>query len=369
MSCRSDVGHHHDGDAPHDAVHGLGCGSLGPVLESRWSSGNEVGCWHVALLRGAGVSAGSVVIQASATCGNFGPGFDTFSLALAGLGDRIELAVASEDRIAMDGPGADSLPTQWSANVAGAALDHLRRASGLDECYEVRIAKGQPGGSGLGSSASSAGGAALAFHALHPELGLSAQALVEAAAAGEAVAAGRHFDDVSAVVLGGVALVRVRAGRPMLLRVQPPEDLHMAVVAPELALPTREMRALLPASVPMADAVTNIGNAAALVAACHAGDVAALGACLEDRLSTPYRKVRLPYFEDARAAAVAAGAFGAAVSGSGPSMIAACDSADAAKTVAHAMAAAVREHDIPARALTARPEYQEVHHAVALPSL
>ncbi len=324
---------------------------------------------HGAPRRGGGVSADRVTIRASATCGNFGPGFDTFSLALAGLGDRIEVSVAHEDRITMDGPGAASLPSAWGANVAGAALDHLRRAAGLEECYDVCIMKGQPGGSGLGSSASSAGGAALAFHALHPELGLTPEALVEAAAAGEAVAAGRHYDDVSAVILGGVAVVRLRAGRPVLGRLQPPADLHLAIVSPDLALPTREMRALLPETVPLADAVSNIGNAAALVAACHDGDVAALGACLDDRLSTPYRKARLPYFDDARAAALAAGAYGVAISGSGPAMIAVCDDGQAAGVVAAAMAAAVQEHQIPARALTARPEFQEVHHAVALPRL
>ncbi len=315
------------------------------------------------------MSTDRVAIQASATCGNFGPGFDTFSLALAGLGDRVELRLADEDQIRMSGPGADALPTAWTSNVAGAAIDHLRTITGIDEAYRLTITKGQPGGSGLGSSASSAGGAALAFHSLHPELGLAAQMLVEAAAAGEAVAAGRHYDDVSAVVLGGLALVRVHNGSPNLLRVQPPVDLHLAIVSPDLALPTREMRALLPEAIPIADAVANIGNAAALVAACNAGDIAALGACLHDRISTPYRKAKLPYFEDARAAALQAGAHGVAISGSGPAMIAVCDSAGTAQDASGAMANAVTQHHIPSRALTARPEFQEVHHAVALPRL
>lgn len=307
-----------------------------------------------------------VQIRAPASIGNFGPGIDAFSLALRGLGDTITLEEADEDRITVTGPGAGSISTDWHQNVAGITLDALRLVGFTDAHFEVHIEKGQPARSGLGSSASSAGGAALAFHALYPELEMPPRDLVKAAAEGEAAAAGYHFDDVSAVILGGLAIVRIRDGEPILDRVQPPDDLHIALVAPDMRLATRDMRALLPTDVPHRDAVHNVGNAAALIHAFHTGDVRAIGAALDDRLSVPYRKPQLPFWDAALSAGRDAGALGVGLSGSGPAMFAVTDDAGQARLVAEAMAEAVRGTDQPCRTLTAVPEQEEPHIAVRL---
>ncbi|MGB0653085.1 MAG: homoserine kinase [Thermoplasmatota archaeon] len=304
-------------------------------------------------------SAPSVQVQAAATVGNFGPGFDCFSLALAGLGDHVTLRAADEDTLSFNGPNAEAVPLDWRRNCIGATLDALRAATGVQERFQVDVVKGQPGGSGLGSSASSSGGAALAFAALYPDAGLGAEDLVRAAGAGEAVAAGRHHDDVAAVILGGLALVLEGPDGPSARRVQPPDDLHLAAVAPELEVPTREMRALLPAQVPLADAVHNAARTAALVDACHAGDVAAVGACLDDRLATPYRARRLDYLPSVRAAAGRAGAYGSALSGSGPAVVAVCDDQGVATEVADAMLDALVGAGETGRAFVARPEFGE----------
>ena len=99
-----------------------------------------------------------VTLDAPATIGNFGPGFDISSLALAGIGDRITLQVAEEDAISVSGPGAHEIPEAWGENVVGPTLDRLREQAGIADALHVELVKPRRPGSGLGSSASSAAG-------------------------------------------------------------------------------------------------------------------------------------------------------------------------------------------------------------------
>ncbi len=297
----------------------------------------------------------AVTLQAPATIGNFGPGFDVSSLALEALGDRIQVALADEDLLHVEGPGAVNVPGAWSENLAGATLDHLREVHEVDQAYEVTLHKPRKAGSGLGSSASSAAGVALAFHGLNPKLGLRPEDLIHAA--GLAEGGGRpHYDDVAAVVLGGLALVRPGQGRPEARRVQPPSGLHLAITVPDLEIETTRMRQVLPDRVPLADAVANLGAVSTLVDAFHRGDVATIGACLDDRLAVPYRAEALPFYEPVCRAGLEAGGLGVTLCGSGPSLVAVCASGGAAGEVARAMTETVEDHGTAAEAVVARPE-------------
>lgn len=307
----------------------------------------------------------TVSLTLPATVGNFGPGFDVASLALAGHGDRLELRPADEDRIRCSGPGADGLPRAWAANVAGRCLDLLREATGVDERYEVSLTKPRPAGSGLGSSASSSAGAALAFHALNPKAGLTAADLVRAAGQAEACAGGAHFDDVAAVVTGGFALVD-GSDELVVNRVDPPQDLVLAVAVPSLVKRTRQMRAVLPETVRRADAVGNLAALGRMVDAMHRGDVAGIGACLRDRLASVHRTRDLAFYEPARHAAIDAGAYGAVLSGSGPSIVAVLDDEGAARRAAESMVSTIRDHEVPADPLVAYPLHEEPYDVATL---
>jgi homoserine kinase len=85
---------------------------------------------------------------------------------------------------------------------------------------------------------------------------------------------------------------------------------------------TAEARGVLPTSVTRADAVFNLSHAAALIAALLRADGALLSLAMEDRLHQPARLRLVPALVDIVAAARAAGAFGAALSGAGPSVLA-----------------------------------------------
>lgn len=287
------------------------------------------------------------VVQTAATVGNFGPGFDACSLALAGLGDRITIDDAAADIIQIDD---QTLPTAWTQNVAGRTIDHLRAATGTTQRFRVSIEKGQPAGSGLGSSAASAGGAALAFHH-HIGSALGPSELIAAASAAEGAG---HADDVAAVILGGLALVRSGPGVEH-RRIQPPADLRLAVLRPELQLLTRDMRNLVSDPLSLAAARHNIGATAFLIDAFHRGDVPAIGRALSDHIAAPGRKAKVPGYDDICLAAMAAGAHGVCLSGSGPALVAVADDPD---TVAIAMSAAC---PLPNAAFSAAPEFEEPH--------
>ncbi|MCE9622166.1 MAG: homoserine kinase [Actinomycetia bacterium] len=136
-----------------------------------------------------------------------------------------------------------------------------------------------------------------------------------------------HADNVAASLYGGV--VATAAGHAV--RVPLALEPAMVLWVPSSATSTDDSRRGLPASVPFADAVHNIGRTALLVAALAAGDIGALRAATEDRI---HQDLRLAHAEPSRAALLAAldaGAWAAWLSGSGPSVAVMCavDEADA----------------------------------------
>jgi homoserine kinase len=121
------------------------------------------------------------------------------------------------------------------------------------------------------------------------------------------------------------------------VRLPVPEGLTVAVVTPAFEVSTRDARAVLPAQVPLSQFVRGTANLAALVAACFSGDLALLARAMEDDVVTPARAKLIPGCTDVIAAALAAGALGSSISGSGPTVFALCRSERSAGDAARAM--------------------------------
>jgi homoserine kinase len=100
------------------------------------------------------------------------------------------------------------------------------------------------------------------------------------------------------------------------------KGLKLVAAVPDFELCTKDARAVLPRTVSRADAVFNVGRAALLLAALKEKRYDLLSAALEDRLHQPYRKKLIPGFDAVIAAAKRAGAFGACLSGAGPTILA-----------------------------------------------
>ncbi len=185
---------------------------------------------------------------------------------------------------------------------------------------------------GLGSSAAAiVAGAVLANETLG--LGLSLDRLVDVCAGIEG-----HPDNVAAALHGGAVLGVVRAGAsykiaPLAVH----ESLAFVFAVPTLETKTKSARDVLPPVIPHSRAVIAAAAAAALVQGLATGDPELLVAGLDDVLHVPFRRVLLRGYDEVTAAAVAGGAYGATLSGSGSTLVAV-----APKPVAGAVAAAMQ---------------------------
>lgn len=273
---------------------------------------------------------------APATVGNAGVGFDVLGFAVDGIGDRVTVRRGEPGVrvVGISGVAAD-LPREPEANTATAGLLSLADDLRLDFGFDVRIEKGIPLGSGLGGSAASAVASVVAANALLPEP-MPRRALLPYALAGEAAATGAPvLDDVAPCLLGGLVLGHEGDD---LLPLPVPDGLLCVVVRPGLRIDTRESRATLPVSVPIAVAVRQMVDLASFVAGCYENDLSRVGASCRDLLAEPHRTHRVPGFAEARAAALDAGALAFALSGSGPTVFALV-TADTAPAVERAVGA------------------------------
>ena len=167
------------------------------------------------------------------------------------------------------------------------------------------------------------------------------ETLLACALEGERVACGAaHADNVAPSLYGGFVLVRSNLP-PDIVRLPVPEGLACAVVRPHVEVSTRAAREVLPAEIPVADTVRQAANLGALVASLASGDLDLLRRTLEDRIAEPRRTHLVPGFGAMKAAALASGAIGCTLSGSGPSTLALAASIDEAERIADAMVTAL----------------------------
>ena len=125
-----------------------------------------------------------------------------------------------------------------------------------------------------------------------------------------------HADNLAPALAGGVCLTwdghiaRIADDLPAL---------PIAVI-PQTEISTAESRRALPETVTHADATFTVARAAVLGAAIAAGDTPLFAASHDDRLHEPHRAATAPLLAELRAD-LPAGAVGATLSGSGPTVI------------------------------------------------
>ncbi len=260
------------------------------------------------------------VVSSPATIANFGPGFDSFGLCLASPIDRVSIRKLDAGRVEVRVIGKHKLPTDPERNTASYAAMRLAELAGKERTgFSIAIKKGMKPGSGIGSSAASSAGGALAMAAL---LGVKDRRIIlEAAAMGEELVAGtRHFDNVSAAIYGGFTILSDLRTRTI-IHVRPP-PFKIVVVVPRISIETRKAREILPKNVPLTDAVRNVGWASGMLHAMMRKDVPAIGRYLDDTLAAPYRSRLIPGYRAVRDAALRSGAVGVSIGGSGPAVFA-----------------------------------------------
>jgi homoserine kinase len=184
--------------------------------------------------------------------------------------------------------------------------------------FEVEIEKHIKPGSGIGSSAASAAGAAVAANHLLGTI-FSNDDVVQFAMNGEKLASGvKHADNIAPCILGGVSLIR--SIHPLDIIAIPSPDLYVTVVHPQIEVRTSDARQILRKQVLLKDAIRQWGNIAGLVTGFLKNDYALIGRSLEDVIIEPVRSILIPGFNEVKQKCKEAGALGGGISGSGPSI-------------------------------------------------
>ena len=291
------------------------------------------------------MSLARATVHVPASTSNLGSGFDCIGMAV----DRWLTASVVVD---VAGSGVRMTRHGTLQTLGCAAADDLVHEGFVAACTQRKypvpagitydVTSTIPVARGLGSSAAAlVAGAALADVALRLELGVHGVATLVSQIEG-------HPDNASPAAFGGamlgVATDDATAATPatyLFSTLPVHESLVFVFAIPPLEVTTADARAVLPAQVSFGDAVRALQRSAALTHGLATGDSGLLRQALDDVLHVPYRRSLVPGYDVVVADAMAAGAFGATLSGSGSTVVA-IGRREQQDSIASAMAAGFR---------------------------
>jgi homoserine kinase len=278
-----------------------------------------------------------VVVDVPATTANLGPGFDCLGAALD-LNNRFELRVVEGgvDRFDLHIEGSEGSHLRGGPdNLIYRSAQRVWLEAGCEPVgLEARVRLAVPPARGLGSSAAAIVAGLLGANALIGEP-LGQEKLLELAIAIEG-----HPDNVVPSLLGGLCLTaKTEVPNWRVMRCEWDPSVLAVVAIPGIRLSTAEARRAMPRSIPIADAVTNLGSLTLLLRGLRTGDGSLIHDGMHDRIHEPYRWGLIQGGREVRQAAMDAGAWGCVISGAGPTVLALAGEA-VAQEVGQAMVAA-----------------------------
>lgn len=275
-------------------------------------------------------------IFSPATVANVSCGFDSLGFAVDEVGDEMTFTKTPNLGVKIINITGADLTYDVDKNAASAVVKKMLIDAKANFGIELTIHKGFSPGSGLGSSAASAAGAAFGTNQLLGNI-YSEQELTKFAMFGEEVACGSLIaDNVAAAIYGGFVLIR--SYEPLeIIKLPVPNELRLVAIHPQIEVRTEDARNVLPKEILLKDAVTQWANVGGLISGLHSNDYKLISNSLVDIIVEPHRKKLIPYFDDVKNAAIDAGALGAGISGSGPTIFALCKGDEIAKEVYNAI--------------------------------
>jgi len=277
-----------------------------------------------------------ITIFSPATVANVSCGYDAMGFALESLGDDMIFKKTQSKDVVISRIEGAHLPFEACNNVAGVVAQNMLNDSNANFGLDIQIFKNFKPGSGLGSSAASASGTAFAVNELLGKK-YSDLELTEFAMQGEVTACGSAIaDNVAAAIYGGFVLIRNY--EPLdIVSIPTPSELVATVIHPQIEIKTEDARKVMPSDIPLKTAVSQWANVGGLISGLHASDFDLIGRSLTDYVAEPVRKGLIPHFDAVKEASVKAGALGAGISGSGPSIFALSEGLETANKVKEAM--------------------------------
>lgn len=282
-----------------------------------------------------------ISVRVPATSANLGPGYDAVGIALS-LSMRISLDRSPAPLVEVRGVGEDMIH-QDKRHPAYRAARFVAEFIGEPDAHFHLIQENSiPPSRGLGGSAAALVGGAVAANDLLGRA-MAAPDLLNLVCELDG-----HPDNAAPALLGGLVIGVLTSEGVSAVRLEP-RDLGAAVAVPDFAVSTTAARRALPEKIPHRDAAFNVGRAGLLLGALSTGEYHLLRTAMQDRLHQPHRGRLIPGLGEVIDAAHAAGAYGAALSGSGPTVIAFAPE-EAAQKVASAMQSAFEARKIETQA-------------------
>ncbi|MCL8535468.1 homoserine kinase [Chryseobacterium gallinarum] len=276
-----------------------------------------------------------IKLKVPATVANLVCGFDILGMAIYEPYDEMELALTDSPEIIIRHKDPFGLPEDPLKNVAGIVLLKIQEHLQLSTGFEVTIRKHIKPGSGLGSSAASAAGAAFGANILLENI-LSKNEMIHFAMFGEELASGvRHADNIAPCIYGGITLVKSTVPLDIIPLNTP--DLFVTAVHPQVEVKTSDSRQILKKTVSLKSAVEQWGNIAGLVAGIQKNDIPLIGRSLNDVIIEPIRSILIPQFDEIKSKSLQSGALGGGISGSGPSIFMLSEKKETAENIARLM--------------------------------
>ena len=252
-----------------------------------------------------------IVVPASTS--NLGPGFDTLGLAVNRY-LTVEAEPSNTSSVEVSGEGAAHIPVDERNLIVLAAKKLLGKTPEM----RIRVQNGIPACGGFGAS----GAAIVCGLLLGNEFSASKLSMEEIY--NVAVEIEGHPDNVSAAMFGGLVVNARNNSGYARIRIPVDGKLKFVAVLPDARVETEAARKILPASVSLAEAVSNVQHSSLLVAAIASGDYVMIKKALKDELHEKYRKTLIPHYDEFAGAAMESGALGFTVSGAGSSCVAFC---------------------------------------------
>ncbi|MHB0755575.1 homoserine kinase [Polaribacter sp. M15] len=284
-------------------------------------------------------------IFSPATVANVSCGYDSLGFAVDEIGDEMTFTKTPNKGVEITNITGADLTYDVDKNAASAVVKKMLLDANADFGVQLTIHKGFSPGSGLGSSAASAAGAAFGANQLLGNI-YSELELTKFAMFGEEVACGSAIaDNVAAAIYGGFVLIR--SYEPLdIVKLPVPNELRLVAIHPQIEIKTKDARAVLPTEIALKDAVTQWANVGGLISGLHTNDYNLISNSLVDIIVEPHRKKLIPYFDDVQKAALKAGALGAGISGSGPTIFALCKGDENVKEVYNAIERSYRNKGV-----------------------
>jgi len=284
-----------------------------------------------------------ISVRVPATSANLGPGYDAVGLALS-LSMRISLDRAPYPVVEVRGTGAELIPRGPDHPAYRAARFVAELIGESDAHFRLVQENAIPPTRGLGGSAAALVGGAVAANDLFGGQ-IAAPDLLNIVCELDG-----HPDNAAPALLGGLVIGTLTPEGVSAVRLEP-KNLKVVVAVPDFAVSTTAARRALPDSIPHRDAVFNVGRSGLLLGSLATGEYELLRVAMQDRLHQPYRSHLIPGLEDVIEAALANGAYGACLSGSGPTVLAFAPETRAPR-IAPAMQAAFEAKEITAQSWT-----------------